>query len=350
MGDGRLGVRVRRLARHATTCGFLSVLVVGAVSAQEARPVGALTMRTARSPMVAGTFVRAEEIALTDLSERRPLSATDRLVVAAASVRTAGGAVRVGLLTDTIAPWWAPVASGLVPGAGQFALRQQRSVAYLAAEAFLVIQYLGARRDANDERNQYRRLASDIARAPYGGARPTGSWNYYEAMEHYLESGAFDMVPGGAIDPETDESTYNGARWLLARETYWFNPDSAPAMSSSAYQRALAAYLERAATNDYRWSWRDAQLEQDIYIQSIAAANRSKQRATTQLGLIAVNHLVSMVDAYISVRVRRYGGVRVAGLTLTGAETALVPGPTPSTDRVELRLRALLPGQGAARR
>lgn len=278
-----------------------------------------------------------------------PIAATARTAAPGprpSTVRLAASGHR-SALKDTVAPWWAPVASAIVPGAGQFALRQQRSVAYLAAEAFLVIQYLGARRDANDERARYRRLAADVARAPFGGARPIGSWNYYEAMEHYLESGAFDLVPGGALDPETDEATYNGARWRLARETYWLNPDSAPATSSAAYQNALAAYRERAATDEYRWSWRDAQLEQDLYVQTIAGANRGKQRATTLLGRVAVIHLVSLVDAYVSVRVRRYGGVRVAGLTLTGAETAFAPGPAPGRERVELRLRGLLPGGGS---
>jgi hypothetical protein len=62
-------------------------------------------------------------------------------------------------------------------------------------------------------------LAADVARKPFGGAQPVGAWEYYEAMEKYLASGVFDRVPGGAVDPETDETTYNGARWLLARQT-----------------------------------------------------------------------------------------------------------------------------------
>ncbi len=226
-----------------------------------------------------------------------------------------------------VAPWWAPFASAAIPGAGQFTLKQQRSVAYLVAETFLVLQYLAARRDGNSERNAYRALAADVARKPFGGARPVGSWDYYENLEKFLESGAFDRVPGGAVDPETDPSTYNGARWLLARETFWRNPAVAPAVGSSEYQRALAFYQRSAVTDEYRWSWFDATLEQDVYVQTIRSANRSYQRAVNMLGVVAVNHLASLIDAYVSVRIRRFGGAGVGGFALTHVETGYQPAP-----------------------
>jgi len=224
------------------------------------------------------------------------------------------------------APWWAPVASGLVPGAGQFALRQQRSVAYAVAEAFLLVQYLAAQRDGNRERAAYRDLALSVARKAFGGTA-LGTWEYYERLEQYLESGAYDRIPGGALDPETDPTTYNGARWQLARETYWRDPAVAPAANSAEYQRALAFYQRSAVTDAFRWSWRDAQLQQDVYIQTIRSANRSYQRAVNLLGIVAVNHLASLIDAYVSVRVRRYGGVRVGRYTLDGVHVGYVPPP-----------------------
>lgn len=226
-----------------------------------------------------------------------------------------------------VAPWWAPLASAALPGAGQFALKQQRSVAYVVAETFLVLQYLAARRDGNSERNAYRTLAADVARKPFGGARPVGSWDYYENLEKFLESGAYDRVPGGAVDPETDPSTYNGARWLLARETYWRDPGVQPATSSREYQLALAFYQRSAVTDEYRWSWFDATLEQDVYIQTIRSANRSYQRAVNMLGVVAVNHLASLIDAYVSVRIRRFGGAGVGGFALTNVETGYLPVP-----------------------
>lgn len=223
------------------------------------------------------------------------------------------------------APWWAPAASAVVPGAGQFVLKQQRSVAYLVAEGFLVVQYLAARRDRNNERAAYRALANDVARKQFGGSMPQGSWDYYEHMEKFLESGVYDRIPGGAVDPETDATTYNGARWLLARETFWRDADSPPAVTSAEYQRALAFYTRDAITDAYRWSWRDAQLQQDLYVQTIRSANRGSQRAVNVLGVVAVNHLTSLIDAYVSVRVRRYGGAGVAGLAIQQVHTAYIP-------------------------
>lgn len=235
------------------------------------------------------------------------------------------------------APWWAPVLSGVVPGAGQFAMGQQRSVGYLVAEGYLILQQVRARRDANRERDAYRALAFDVARQPFGGERPRGSWDYYESMEKFLESGAFDRIPGGAIDPETDETTYNGARWLLARETYWLNPAVAPAVGSAEYQRALAFYQSRAVPAAFQWSWRDAQLQRDVYAQTIASANRSVQRAVNYVGLIGANHLVSLIDAYVSVRVRRFGGAGVVGMSMESIHTVVEPVGDPRDGRRQVR-------------
>ncbi|MBA3919241.1 MAG: hypothetical protein C0516_11730 [Gemmatimonas sp.] len=221
------------------------------------------------------------------------------------------------------APWWAPLASLAIPGSGQYALGQQRSVAYLVAEGFLIVQYFSALRDGNRERDTYRSIAAEVARQPFAGPKPLGTWDYYETMQHFLESGVYDRVPGGAVDPEMDPTTYNGARWQLARETYWRDPDNAPPVASPEYQRALAFYLQYAVTDEYRWSWRDAQLQQDVYRQTINSANRSYQRAVNYLGVVAVNHLASLVDAYVSVRVRRFGGV--AGVAVGDVKTRYVP-------------------------
>lgn len=246
-----------------------------------------------------------------------------------------GGAASIGTALSAApplapAPWWAPVASGVVPGAGQFALRQQRSVAYLVAEAFLLVQYVAAQRDGNRERSAYRDLALNVARKAYGGTQP-GSWEYYERLEQFLESGAYDRIPGGPLDPETDVTTYNGFRWQLARETFWLNPRVPPPVSSQEYQRALAFYERNAVSDAFRWSWRDARLEQDVYIQTIRSANRSYQRAVNMLGVVAANHLVSLVDAYVTVRLRRFGGVRVAGYAVDGMHVGLQPLPTGET-------------------
>ncbi len=235
------------------------------------------------------------------------------------------------------APWWAPVASGVLPGAGQFALGQQRGVAYLVAEGFFVLQSMAAQRDGDRERERYRAVASDVARKRFSSSRPVGAWAYYESMEERLESGAFDVIPGGAIDPETDPATYNGSRWLLARETYWLNPNVNPGTSSQEYARALAKYVREAVTDEYRWSWRDAQLQWDVYKQTIRSANRSYLRSVNLAGVVGANHLASLVDAYISVRIRRFGGAGIAGLKVDGIRTDVIPFGDPAYGQRVLR-------------
>ncbi len=278
-------------------------------------------------------------VAATRTLQAQPLQSTSNWLAAGLHAAQPTAAPSLALPAPTVrrAPWWAPAASAFVPGSGQLLLGQQRSVAYLAAEAYLVLQALAAQRDGNRDRSRYRSLASEIARKPFGGARPVGPWEYYESMEKFAESGAFDMVPGGAVDPETDPLTYNGYRWRLARETYWRDPNVAPSTSSQEYVRALNFYTLHAVTDAYRWSWRDAGLEQNTYGQTITSANRSYQRAVNVVGLIGANHLMSLVDAYISVRVRRFGGAGVAGLQLDGVSTELATVGDPATGRRLIR-------------
>ncbi len=271
--------------------------------------------------------------------------------IAAESASQANGAQPVPLDTpDRVkrSPWWAPVASAVVPGSGQIALSQQRSVAYAVAEAYMLVQAFVAQRDADRLRSQYQTLAADVARAQFGGSRPIGPWvTYYEPMEKYLESGAYSVVRGSTVVPETDESTYNGARWLLARQTFWRDPAIAPPTSSPEYARALAAYVKDAVTDEYRWSWRDAQLQWDVYRQIIVSKNRSYQRANNYIGLIVANHLVSMVDAYVSVRIRRFGGAGLAGLRLDGvnSEIGTVGDPASGIRRLQTTIRIVPTGR-----
>lgn len=253
------------------------------------------------------------------------------------SAAPAAATVIRGADRSKAAPWWGPVASAVIPGAGQFVMGQQRSVAYLVAEAYLVVQAFAARKDYNSDRDEYRTLAADVARRNFGTTRPLGPWEYYEEMEKFDASGMFDMIPGGAIDPETDESTFNGNRWLFARETYWSNPTVAPPDTSAEFARAMAFYLNSAVRDEYRWSWRDAQLQKDVYRQAISSANRNDQRARNMIGLIGANHLASMIDAYVTVRVRRYGGVRVAGMQLDGVESVMLPIGDPANGRMRFR-------------
>ena len=214
---------------------------------------------------------------------------------------------------------WAPVASLILPGAGQALLHQDRFIAYLALEAWSVLEFANQRTEARRQRNRYRALASEVARSLYGSTHRVGTWEYYENMEKYLESGVFDRLPGGEVDPDLDERTYNGLTWLRARTTYWVDPSVAPPISSAEYRRAMNFYLDRAVRPEFRWSWRNAQFEHDLYVRTIRRSNMSGRAARAALGVALANHLLAAVDAVITLRVEGLEGGNGRGFAMRGS-------------------------------
>ncbi|MGH7712778.1 MAG: hypothetical protein ACREOG_15920, partial [Gemmatimonadaceae bacterium] len=203
---------------------------------------------------------------------------------------------------------WAVAGSLVLPGTGQALLRQERFVPYVAAEAFFLMRYAQHSRDARRERDRYRALAANVARAPFGGPRPHGTFAYYESMEHFVESGTFDATVGGDLDPEPDTTTFNGRMWLLARKTFWSDVSMPPPRDSREWRLAENFYANRAIRPGFRWTWRDAQLEYDEFRRSIRRSNDSYRDALTDLSVIIANHMLSGVDALVSVRLRSRTG------------------------------------------
>lgn len=199
---------------------------------------------------------------------------------------------------------WSVLASAIVPGTGQAWLGQDRFVAYLAVEAYAWARYIADAREGRQARASYRDLASEVARRPFSPTRPVGGWDYYERMEHFAASGAYDATPGGELDPEPDTTTANGATWLLARQTYWSNPEVAPPRGSDEYKFAEEFYRERAVRPEYRWSWSNAQLEYAEFRRTIRRSNNAYRNSLEDLGLVIANHALSTVDAFITVRLR----------------------------------------------
>lgn len=200
-------------------------------------------------------------------------------------------------------PWVRPLASLLVPGTGQLLGGRDRGLMYLAAEAWFLARALALSGQGRTLRSQFQTLAWDVARRPFSATRVEGPWDYYETMREWVESGAYNVATTpGAFAPETDTLTFNGAMWLLARRNYLENPDSIPAPTDPRYQAALAFYRSRAFGDAYRWSWRDARLEMDVYSHEIRASDDAYRAATNYLGALLANHLISAVDAFISVR------------------------------------------------
>lgn len=198
----------------------------------------------------------------------------------------------------------ATAASAVVPGTGQALLRSRRAIAYAGAEVVGWVAYTVQVRDGERQRARYRELSRTVARARFMPAGTGGNWDYYERMEKFVSSGAYDAVPGGGVDPEPDPATYNGSVWLLARQTYWRDPREAPGASSSEYQAALAFYTRRAVPPELQWSWAGAADGFQQYRRSIAGSNSAFRRAEQTMGLVIANHILSAIDAYVSVRLR----------------------------------------------
>ncbi len=252
-----------------------------------------------------------------------PRPVTRPAAVPASRARQA--AVAAGVPPQKPATYLAPLFSAFVPGSGQVVLHQARFVPYLLAETFLLSRYIADVDEGQQRRREYRSLAASVARALYSDTRPVGDWDYYERMEHYVESGVYDRVLGGSIDPETDPATFNGSVWELARRTFWSSPDSTPDPASTEYRRALSFYVNRAIRPEFRWSWRNAQLEHDVFRRTIERSNDAFQRSVQDLSLLLANHVLSTVDALVTVRVRR----RDMGDTSMLDIGATLPWPSP---------------------
>ena len=200
-------------------------------------------------------------------------------------------------------PHWVPPAASLVlPGTGQLILGQDRGILYLAVEVFALAGYLRQHDLGTSEGDRYRDLAFQVARAPYAPTVRDTVFEYYEQMARFGASGAFDQDPGPALVPESNAQTYNGAVWLLARRTFWTDPNTPPPANSPEYQRALQFYLERAVGPGFLWTWQGASLERQTYVQSIRRSDGAYREAQSYVGLLLANHAVSFVDAAISMR------------------------------------------------
>ncbi|MEX2156130.1 MAG: hypothetical protein WD773_04750 [Gemmatimonadales bacterium] len=211
-----------------------------------------------------------------------------------------------------------PLVSLLVPGTGQLLAGQDRGAVYLAAEVYLVSRFLQLDREAGREAEHFQALAYEVARRLFTPTRRDTVFEYYEQMERFVESGRYDADPGDAFVPETDPRTYNGSVWLLARRTYWEDPDVPPDPMSLQYWNAVKFYQARAVGPEFMWTWRDHSLEHQVFRESIRRSDNAFRRAQNQVGLLLANHIVSAVDALISSRLAAVAGRPAAVRTTVG--------------------------------
>jgi hypothetical protein len=285
-----------------TPCAFAlaASLVAASTASAAALPQGDPTAGEGRDPLASSTV----QAVVVPTRPSPPLS-----------FHLGGGVAAPGSVLPLIVPtqaatvrvdsWWAPAASAILPGSGQAVLRQDRAIGYLAAEAYGWIRFAADLREARRQRSAYRQLAATVARAYFDEVKPSGNFEYYERMEHFVESGVFDASVVDGTQPETDPETFNGSLWLRARSTFWEDPTVPPPAGSDPYLSAVRYYEERAIRPEFRWSWRDAQLEQDLFRRTIDRSNDAYRRSLQDLGVILANHVLSTVDAYVTLRIRR---------------------------------------------
>jgi len=220
-------------------------------------------------------------------------------------------AARVGVAQQQEPParvFVRPLASLLLPGSGQLLAHQDRGAVYLAAEVYLVSRFLQLDHEAMAEARRFQNLAFDVARRSFVPTRRDTIFEYYEQMERFAESGAYDADPGAAFVPDSDPQTYNGSVWRLARRTYWEDPDVSPDPTSLQYWKALQFYQARAVGPNFQWSWRDHSLEHEVFRDYIKRSDNAFRRAQNQIGLLLANHVLSAVDALISARLSAAAG------------------------------------------
>jgi hypothetical protein len=249
------------------------------------------------------------------------------LVVSALAVPAGRGAAQ--RVDTTVPPFrppkaFRPLASLLVPGAGQLMGGQDRGAVYLATEIYLVSRFIQLDHDASRDARQFQSLAFAIARRAFNPTNRDTVFEYFEQMERFAESGRYNADPGTGFTPESDPRTYNGSVWLLARRTIWPDPDVPPDPTTELYWRAVDFYKARAVGPGYQWSWRDHSLEHEVFKETIRRSDDGFRRAQSQVGLLLANHVVSAVDALISSRLAAVAGRPASLHTTVGARgTAL---------------------------
>ena len=191
----------------------------------------------------------------------------------------------------------------VVPGVGQHMLGQQRKWIYGAIEVLGWVAFLERRSAGSEYRDRYRDFAWTQGRLQ-SGPRADGDFDYYETLSKWNSSGTYDADSGlPGVQPEMDAATYNGSIWALASQI--FIPGGGPVPETDpAFQDALGYYAERAYPTEFLWDWSPVPGGREELGGLIEDSDDRFRQATTALGAVIANHLVSAVDAYLSTRSR----------------------------------------------
>jgi len=205
----------------------------------------------------------------------------------------------IGLQEGSTTSAWPALASAVVPGAGQWILGQRRWIVYLALETASVLYHLEREGRGRALRDDYRDLAWEVARVS-SGTRLDGDFDYYERLSNFNASGGFDLDPvAPGVQPESDPATYNGRIWELARGLF-LGGNPSPQSGDPGWDRAIAYYTERGYGDTFLWDWTGKDVERQRFRDTLRASDSAFRRATTVLGVVLGNHIVSAIDALTS--------------------------------------------------
>ena len=103
----------------------------------------------------------------------------------------------------------------------------------------------------------------------------------------------------------------------------FFASGTDPMPGDQAYDDALAFYQAEGYEERFEWSWVGRPGEWEGYRDFIESSDEDFRRASQFVGVVIANHLLSVVDGFVTARVRAAAGDRsMARLRLSSDESA----------------------------
>ena len=186
-----------------------------------------------------------------------------------------------------------------LPGLGQHRQGKARKWIFAGLEVAAWSVYFERRSAGGALRNDYRDFAWEEGRLQ-AGTRVDGDFNYYETLSKWNRSGAFDRDAGlSGLQPEEDPATFNGTIWVRAQSIF-LGGDGPP--GDAGFAQALEYYEARAYEIEFLWDWSRRPADRARLGELISESDSRFVQATTAVGIVIANHLVSAVDAFLGSR------------------------------------------------